>query len=241
MTSVSGHKDVQSWAFQLLSHACSREEMWSCCATLYVLYLWVSCSHSPSEVFLQATETGPNYEKKFTTCQDLKNAENSICEQFLDSFISLTTQLSQLRFRHRWQCCLHGGEWPSHRPSLNTWIKTSSRCVALAWDVLSLALSLSLYLTIPLPPTPTPTPTRTPTLTLSLSLSLSLTLSLSLSLLLSFSLSLSILAWSSLHRNYKNARTTLSREWIVPRNPVFIYRPGWRSTRVPRWSCVLAS
>ena len=39
-----GHKDVQSWAFQLLSHACSRDEMWPCCATLYVLYLRVYCS-----------------------------------------------------------------------------------------------------------------------------------------------------------------------------------------------------
>ena len=27
-----------------LSHACSRYEMWSCCATLHVLFLWVYCS-----------------------------------------------------------------------------------------------------------------------------------------------------------------------------------------------------
>ena len=31
------HKDVQSRALQHLSHACSSNEMWSCCATLYVL------------------------------------------------------------------------------------------------------------------------------------------------------------------------------------------------------------
>ena len=62
-----GHTNVQSWALQLLSHACSRDEMWSCCATLYVLYLWVYCSHSPSvgwRFFSQATETCPNSEKK---------------------------------------------------------------------------------------------------------------------------------------------------------------------------------
>ena len=32
MTIVLGHKDVQSSAFQLLSHACSRDEMWSICS-----------------------------------------------------------------------------------------------------------------------------------------------------------------------------------------------------------------
>ena len=45
MTMVLRHKDVQSWIFQLLSHACSGDEMWSWCASLYVLYLWVCCSH----------------------------------------------------------------------------------------------------------------------------------------------------------------------------------------------------
>ena len=33
----SVHKDAQSL---ILSHACSRDEMWPCCATLCVLYLW---------------------------------------------------------------------------------------------------------------------------------------------------------------------------------------------------------
>ena len=42
------HNDVQSWALQLLSHACSRDAMWSSCATLYVLCLWMCCSHLPS-------------------------------------------------------------------------------------------------------------------------------------------------------------------------------------------------
>ena len=45
MTIVLRHKDVRSWALQLLSHACSRDEMWSCCTYLYVLFLWVYCSH----------------------------------------------------------------------------------------------------------------------------------------------------------------------------------------------------
>ena len=40
-----GHKDAQSLG---LSHAWWRDDMWSCCATLYVLYLWVYCSHPPS-------------------------------------------------------------------------------------------------------------------------------------------------------------------------------------------------
>ena len=58
-------KDVQSWALQLLSHACSRDAMWSCCATLHVLCLWVLCSHLVGclEVFLQATVTCRNSEK----------------------------------------------------------------------------------------------------------------------------------------------------------------------------------
>ena len=30
-----------------LSHACSRNEIWSCCATLYLLYMWVYFSHHP--------------------------------------------------------------------------------------------------------------------------------------------------------------------------------------------------
>ena len=42
------HKDAQSLS---MSHACSRDEMWSCCATLYVLCLWVCCSHHPSVVW----------------------------------------------------------------------------------------------------------------------------------------------------------------------------------------------
>ena len=33
--------DAQPWACALSSHACSRDEMWSWCATLLVLYLWV--------------------------------------------------------------------------------------------------------------------------------------------------------------------------------------------------------
>ena len=52
MTIVLGRKDVQSSAFQLLSHACSRDEMWSICsvcvvthcAHLYMLFEWVFCS-----------------------------------------------------------------------------------------------------------------------------------------------------------------------------------------------------
>ena len=54
MTIVLGHKDVQSCAFQLLSHACSRDEMWSICsvcvvahcAHLYILFEWVFCSQN---------------------------------------------------------------------------------------------------------------------------------------------------------------------------------------------------
>ena len=38
---------TQKCAILILSHACSRDEVWLCCATLYVLYLWVYCSHSP--------------------------------------------------------------------------------------------------------------------------------------------------------------------------------------------------
>ena len=43
------------------------------------------------EVFLQATETCPNCVKKITTCQDLKNAENSNCSSSTGFGPTLTT------------------------------------------------------------------------------------------------------------------------------------------------------
>ena len=60
------------------------------CATLYVLYLWVHCSH-PSvgwlEVFLQATETCLYYDK---------NAENSNCSSSTGFGPTLTTMTKLL-------------------------------------------------------------------------------------------------------------------------------------------------
>ena len=51
---------------------------------------------------------------------------------FLENLITLTIQLSQLRFRHRWQCCLHGGNGLPTVPISTREQTTSSRCVALA-------------------------------------------------------------------------------------------------------------
>ena len=61
------HKDVQSWAFQLLSHACSRDEMWSLlCHSVRVVFVGVLFTHPVGwlEVFLQATEPSPDSDKK---------------------------------------------------------------------------------------------------------------------------------------------------------------------------------
>ena len=46
--------------------------------------------------FLQATETCPNYEKNFTTCQDLKNAENSNCSSSTGFGRTMTTMTKLL-------------------------------------------------------------------------------------------------------------------------------------------------
>ena len=62
----------------ILSHACSRVSFCSVCvvthcAHLYMLFEWVFCSHASVgclEVFLQATETGPNSEKCFHESSD---------------------------------------------------------------------------------------------------------------------------------------------------------------------------
>ena len=80
----------------------TRRDTWmtwneTCCATLYVLYLWVYCSHHPSIVWsflLQSTETSPNSEKKFTNRQGLKNAENPNCSSSNGFGPTLTKKLS---------------------------------------------------------------------------------------------------------------------------------------------------
>ena len=67
--------------------------------TLYVLYLWVYCSHSPSvgwRFFLQATETCPDSEKKITSRQGMKNAENSNCSSSTGFGPTLTTMTKLL-------------------------------------------------------------------------------------------------------------------------------------------------
>ena len=89
-----GHKDVQSWALQLLSHACSRDDVWSCYATLYVLYLWVCCSHSPSDgwkFFSRELKPVLTLRKKFTSRQGSENAENSNCSSSTGFGPTLTT------------------------------------------------------------------------------------------------------------------------------------------------------
>ena len=85
-----GHKDVQSLS---LSHACSRDEMWSCCATLYVLYLWVCCSHLPSVGwrFFSRQPKPVLTLGKITNRQGLKNAENSNCSSSTGFGPTLTT------------------------------------------------------------------------------------------------------------------------------------------------------
>ena len=84
MTIVSGHKDVQSCA-------CSCDEMWSICsvcvvthcANLYMLFVWVFCSHPPSVVWkffsIQPKLVLTLRKKIFTKRQTVKNAWNSHC------------------------------------------------------------------------------------------------------------------------------------------------------------------
>ena len=71
------------------------------CATLYVLYLWVYCSH-PLSVGWRFFSRQPKpvlTVRKITTCQDLKSAENSIC---------LSSTGFGPRWR-RWRSCLQVG------------------------------------------------------------------------------------------------------------------------------------
>ena len=48
-------------------------QLCTCCVCGYAVHT----TRRLSEVFLQATETGPNTEKNFTSRQTLKNAENT--------------------------------------------------------------------------------------------------------------------------------------------------------------------
>ena len=48
------------------------------------------------KVFLRATETCPNCEKEITTCQGLKNAENSTCSSYTGFGPALTTMTKLL-------------------------------------------------------------------------------------------------------------------------------------------------
>ena len=78
---------------QLLSHACSRDAMWSCCATLYVLYLWVYCSRLPSVgwmIFSRQPKPVLTL-RKITNRQGLKNAKNSNCSSSTGFGPTLTT------------------------------------------------------------------------------------------------------------------------------------------------------
>ena len=71
-----------------------RDEVWSCCATLYVLhFVGVLFTHPVGclEFVFQATGTGPNSDKNFANRQTLKNAENSNCSSSHESDPSLTT------------------------------------------------------------------------------------------------------------------------------------------------------
>ena len=63
------------------------------CATLYVLYLWVYCSHHPSVGwrFFPGNRKCPNSEKKFTNRQGMKNTENSNCSSSNKFGPNLTT------------------------------------------------------------------------------------------------------------------------------------------------------
>ena len=69
----AAHQGLQSWAIRPSSHACSRDEKWSDCAvwcadtlraTVHAVWVGVLFTHRVGclEVFLQATETGPNSE-----------------------------------------------------------------------------------------------------------------------------------------------------------------------------------
>ena len=60
------------------------------CNSVRAVFVGVLFTH-PVEVFLQATETCPNSEKKFTSRQGLKNAENSNCSSSSGFGPALTT------------------------------------------------------------------------------------------------------------------------------------------------------
>ena len=68
------------------------------CATLYVLYLWVHCSHLPSvgwRFFSRQPKPVPTM-RRITTCQNLKNAENSNCSSSTGFGLPLTTMTKLL-------------------------------------------------------------------------------------------------------------------------------------------------
>ena len=68
------------------------------CATLYVLYLWVYCSHTPSVGwrFFSRQPKPVLTMRKITTCQDLKSAENSSCSSSTGFGPTLTTMTKLL-------------------------------------------------------------------------------------------------------------------------------------------------
>ena len=88
-----------SWA---LSLACSRDEMWSCCATLYVLYLRVHCSYTPSVGWRF-------FSKQWNPVPTLRK-----CSPLVRAWIMLRIQIARLPMGlvphwRRWRSCLQGG------------------------------------------------------------------------------------------------------------------------------------